>query len=224
MPAVLENFPPRGELWVGIDPHSALYAALLTEAAKLGVRVRHVHAGRPHRMGLGPRRRPSLPPSATATPTPRATTTPSSFGCNPARPPPCSKATPRRPSRRGHGRRRLRPRDAPQSRPPRQPHVVQPEFIHMAKPTDCRRQRRPRQPLRAPARARSSRASPPPAPTFTAPTSMRPDHLPARARRRRYRQCVARQPACVQCSREGEHGTHSRANRPRRRTRPKKTG
>ncbi len=44
MPAVLENFRPR-ELWVGVDPHSALYAALLAEAAKLGILVRHVHAG-----------------------------------------------------------------------------------------------------------------------------------------------------------------------------------
>ncbi len=44
MPAILENFRPR-ELWVGIDPHSALYAALLKKAAELGVVVRHVHAG-----------------------------------------------------------------------------------------------------------------------------------------------------------------------------------
>ena len=44
MPAVLENFRPR-ELWVGIDPHSALYAALLKKAAELGVLVRHVRAG-----------------------------------------------------------------------------------------------------------------------------------------------------------------------------------
>jgi competence protein ComEC len=44
MPAVLENFRPR-ELWVGVDPHSALYAALLAQAQRLGVRVRHVHAG-----------------------------------------------------------------------------------------------------------------------------------------------------------------------------------
>ena len=44
MPAVLENFHPR-ELWVGIDPHSALYTALLAEAARLGILVRHVHAG-----------------------------------------------------------------------------------------------------------------------------------------------------------------------------------
>jgi len=44
MPAVLENFRPR-ELWVGIDPRSELYASLLKEAARLGIRVRHVHAG-----------------------------------------------------------------------------------------------------------------------------------------------------------------------------------
>ncbi len=44
MPAVLENFHPR-ELWVGVDPHSALYAALLAEAARLHIAVRHVHAG-----------------------------------------------------------------------------------------------------------------------------------------------------------------------------------
>ena len=39
-----KTFRPR-ELWVGIDPHSALYAALLKKAAELGVVVRHVHAG-----------------------------------------------------------------------------------------------------------------------------------------------------------------------------------
>ncbi len=44
MPAVLRNFRPR-ELWVGADPESALYAALLIEAAELGVVVRHVRAG-----------------------------------------------------------------------------------------------------------------------------------------------------------------------------------
>jgi competence protein ComEC len=44
MPAVLENFRPR-ELWVGIDPRSALYAQLLSEAARLGIVVRHLHAG-----------------------------------------------------------------------------------------------------------------------------------------------------------------------------------
>lgn len=44
MPAVLRNFRPR-ELWVGADPQSELYAALLKGAADLGIRVRHVHAG-----------------------------------------------------------------------------------------------------------------------------------------------------------------------------------
>ena len=44
LPAILENFRPR-ELWVSADPHSALYAQLLAQAATLGVRVRHLHAG-----------------------------------------------------------------------------------------------------------------------------------------------------------------------------------
>ena len=44
MPAVLANFRPR-ELWVGADPASPLYAALLADAARLGVTVRHVRAG-----------------------------------------------------------------------------------------------------------------------------------------------------------------------------------
>jgi competence protein ComEC len=44
MPAILRNFRPR-ELWVGIDPGSPAYAALLEEAAGLGIAVRHVHAG-----------------------------------------------------------------------------------------------------------------------------------------------------------------------------------
>ena len=43
MPAILENFRPR-ELWVGIDPHSQLYSALLADAARLGIVVRHLHA------------------------------------------------------------------------------------------------------------------------------------------------------------------------------------
>jgi competence protein ComEC len=50
MPAVLENFRPR-ELWVGIDPQSQLYVALLRDAARVGVRVRHVHAGEHIRWG-----------------------------------------------------------------------------------------------------------------------------------------------------------------------------
>lgn len=44
MPAVLRNFRPR-ELWVGIDPDSAAYRALLDEARELGVKVRHLHEG-----------------------------------------------------------------------------------------------------------------------------------------------------------------------------------
>ena len=44
MPAVLDNFRPR-ELWVGDDPRSDLYAALLKDAARLGIVVRHVRAG-----------------------------------------------------------------------------------------------------------------------------------------------------------------------------------
>jgi competence protein ComEC len=43
MPAVLRNFRPR-ELWVGIDPGSELYRALLAEAARLGIAVRHLAA------------------------------------------------------------------------------------------------------------------------------------------------------------------------------------
>jgi competence protein ComEC len=44
MPAVLRNFRPR-ELWVGVDPGSSAYAALLKEAASLSIAVRHLHAG-----------------------------------------------------------------------------------------------------------------------------------------------------------------------------------
>jgi len=44
MPAILRNFRPR-ELWVSIDPNSVAYRALLDEAASLGIRVRHLHAG-----------------------------------------------------------------------------------------------------------------------------------------------------------------------------------
>ncbi|ADW70495.1 ComEC/Rec2 family competence protein [Granulicella tundricola] len=44
LPAILQNFHPH-ELWVGIDPHSALYAALLAQAARLNIRVRHLHTG-----------------------------------------------------------------------------------------------------------------------------------------------------------------------------------
>ena len=44
MPAVLRDFRPR-ELWVGIDPDSEAYQAVLDEAKELGVTVRHFHAG-----------------------------------------------------------------------------------------------------------------------------------------------------------------------------------
>jgi len=44
MPAVMRNFRPR-ELWVGIDPNSDAYRALLAEANDLGVTVRHFYAG-----------------------------------------------------------------------------------------------------------------------------------------------------------------------------------
>ena len=44
MPAVLADLRPR-ELWVGVDPRSPLYDALLGEAHRLGIMVRHVHAG-----------------------------------------------------------------------------------------------------------------------------------------------------------------------------------
>jgi competence protein ComEC len=44
MAAVMRSFKPR-ELWVGIDPDSEAYRALLAEAAELGVVVRHLRAG-----------------------------------------------------------------------------------------------------------------------------------------------------------------------------------
>jgi competence protein ComEC len=44
MAAVMRSFRPR-ELWVGIDPESEAYRALLREAVALGVTVRHLHAG-----------------------------------------------------------------------------------------------------------------------------------------------------------------------------------
>ncbi|GGG63564.1 ComEC/Rec2 family competence protein [Edaphobacter dinghuensis] len=44
MPAILRDFRPR-ELWVGIDPDSEAYRELLAEAKKLGVAVKHFHAG-----------------------------------------------------------------------------------------------------------------------------------------------------------------------------------
>lgn len=50
MPAILRDLRPR-ELWVGIDPASALYTALLAEAARLNIPVHHVHAGEQRRWG-----------------------------------------------------------------------------------------------------------------------------------------------------------------------------
>ncbi len=44
MPAILRNFRPR-ELWVAVDPDSAPYRDLLTEATALGIRIRHLRAG-----------------------------------------------------------------------------------------------------------------------------------------------------------------------------------
>jgi competence protein ComEC len=45
MPAILRDFHPR-ELWVSIDPgESADYRALIAEASKLNIIVRHFHAG-----------------------------------------------------------------------------------------------------------------------------------------------------------------------------------
>ena len=50
LPAVLRNFRPA-ELWVGNNPHSADYSALLAEAAALHVRVREFRAGDEVRLG-----------------------------------------------------------------------------------------------------------------------------------------------------------------------------
>ena len=44
MPAILEDLRPR-ELWVGIDPASPLYTALLAQAGRLAIPVRHLRAG-----------------------------------------------------------------------------------------------------------------------------------------------------------------------------------
>ncbi|HEY2857254.1 MAG TPA: MBL fold metallo-hydrolase, partial [Terracidiphilus sp.] len=44
LPAVLRNFRPA-ELWVGNNPHSAAYDALLDEALKLGVKTQSFRAG-----------------------------------------------------------------------------------------------------------------------------------------------------------------------------------
>ena len=50
LPAVLRNFHPA-ELWVGNNPHTAAYDALLREAADLGVRTRSFHDGDSLRLG-----------------------------------------------------------------------------------------------------------------------------------------------------------------------------
>jgi competence protein ComEC len=44
MPAVVTNFRPR-ELWVGINPHSAAYDAILAEAQSVGTRIIRHSAG-----------------------------------------------------------------------------------------------------------------------------------------------------------------------------------
>jgi competence protein ComEC len=44
MPAILEDFHPR-ELWVSVEPNSPLFRALLAEASRRGITVRHLHAG-----------------------------------------------------------------------------------------------------------------------------------------------------------------------------------
>jgi competence protein ComEC len=44
MPAILADLRPR-ELWVGIDPNSKLYRALLTQAARLNIPVHHLQTG-----------------------------------------------------------------------------------------------------------------------------------------------------------------------------------
>jgi competence protein ComEC len=50
MAAVLRNFRPR-ELWVGIDPDSRAYDALLNEANDLGIEIVHLHAGDARELG-----------------------------------------------------------------------------------------------------------------------------------------------------------------------------
>ena len=51
MPAVLRDFHPA-ELWVGNNPHVAVYDALLREAEVLGVRVRPLRAGEELELGV----------------------------------------------------------------------------------------------------------------------------------------------------------------------------
>lgn len=62
MPAILDDLRPR-ELWVGIDPVSPLYSALLAKAASLHIVVRHLHAG--ERRPWGPVVVDVLAPAAT---------------------------------------------------------------------------------------------------------------------------------------------------------------
>ena len=50
MAAVLRNFRPH-ELWVGIDPDSGAYDALLHEARDLGIAIVHLHAGDARMLG-----------------------------------------------------------------------------------------------------------------------------------------------------------------------------
>jgi competence protein ComEC len=50
LPAVLRNFRP-GELWVGNNPHSAAYDALLREAAELRITAHSLRAGDAIRLG-----------------------------------------------------------------------------------------------------------------------------------------------------------------------------
>jgi competence protein ComEC len=68
MPAVLRNFRPR-ELWVGNNPHTASYDALLNEAAVLGIRVRSFHAG--ETVEFGPAHIQMLAPQAGYRPGPK---------------------------------------------------------------------------------------------------------------------------------------------------------
>ena len=50
MAAVLRNFRPS-ELWVGVDPDSVAYTALLKEARELGIAIVHLHAGDARMLG-----------------------------------------------------------------------------------------------------------------------------------------------------------------------------
>jgi len=61
LPTVLRNFHPA-DLWIGTNPHSAAYDALLREAAELRVKTRSFHAG--DAMSLGAARVTVLAPMA----------------------------------------------------------------------------------------------------------------------------------------------------------------